>query len=83
MRAKVVAVSEGETVELSKNLGATDVEVVNGRNLAVVVDETADTRTYVRRFKRSRSPKRADLELPDGAVVAQWDGNAVEYLEPQ
>jgi len=81
MKAKVVSVAEGEEIELPENLGDTDVEVINGRNLAVVVDETAPTQTYVRRFERGRGPKRANIEIPDNAVVAQWDGNGITYLE--
>ena len=81
MRARVVSVAEGEKIDLPEGLTNTDVEVINGRNLAVVIDDTAPTSTYVRRFKRARGPKRADIEIPDSAVVAQWDGNSVTYLE--
>ena len=81
MKAKVVPVGEDEEIALPESLGDTDVEVVNGRNLAVVIDDTAPTQTYVRRFERDRNPKRADIQIPDSAVVAEWDGDGVTYLE--
>lgn len=83
MKAKVVSVSEGESVSLPEDIRDTDVEVINGRNLAVVVDPTAPFQEYVRHSERSRGPKAADIEIPDNAVVAAWNGDTVEFLVPQ
>lgn len=83
MRAKVVLAPEGDTVELPTELAATDVNRVNSKNLAVVVDDAVETTEYVRRQHRSRSPTRADMEIPDNAVVVSWDGDTIDFLEPQ
>lgn len=80
MRADIVYVSHGDTIELPVNISAEDLEVVNSKNLAVVVDETAETQEYRRQFERSRHPSNNNIDLPDGAVVARWDGDAVDYL---
>lgn len=82
MKADLVYAPHGDTIELPVNLSAVDVEVINNKNLAVVVDETAETTEYVRHFERSRHPSENTIELPDTAVVAKWNGDSVDYLVP-
>ena len=82
MKADLVYVPHGDTIQLPVNISAEDLEVINNKNLAVVVDETADTQEYKRHFERSRHPSENTIELPDTAVVAKWDGDSVDYLVP-
>jgi hypothetical protein len=82
MKADLVYAPHGETIQLPVNLSAVDVEVINSKNLAVVVDESAHTQEYRRHFERSKHPSENTIDLPDGAVVAKWDGDSVDYLEP-
>jgi hypothetical protein len=83
MICRTVYCEEGDEIELQDNLGPTDLEVINTNNLAVIVDESATTSVYVRKFKRDSGPIDSDIEIPDNAVVAEWAGNGVTYLEPQ
>ena len=83
MICKTVHVEEGDEISLPDSLGATDVEVINTNNLAVIVDESATTSVYVRKFQRDSGPTGSSVQIPDNAVVCNWDGNAVTYLEPK
>ena len=81
MKCQTIYVEEGGEVQLPDTLGQTDVDVINGNTLSVIVDETATDITYVRKFKRSTGPTSADIQIPDDAVIAEFTGSEVTYLE--
>ena len=81
MKCQTVYVEEGGEIQLPDNLGQKDVEVINGNTLSVIVDETATDITYVRKFKRSTGPTSSDIQVPDSAIVAEFTGTEVTYLE--
>ena len=81
MKCQTIYVEEGGEVQLPDTLGQTDVEVINGNTLSVIVDENATDITYVRKFKRSTDPTSSDIQIPDDAVIAEFTGSEVTFLE--
>jgi hypothetical protein len=83
MICKTVHVEEGDEISLPDSLGPTDVNVINTNNLAVIVDESATKSVYVRKFQRDSGPTGSSVQIPDNAVVCEFTGNGVTYLEPK
>lgn len=80
MNMRVINCRVGETVELQTDLRPTDVEAINSGVIAVLHDSETEQTTYERQFKRSHAPKNANVNIPDTAVVADFDGSEIHYL---
>jgi len=80
MRAKAINLKVGETVELQEDLRPSEVEIITSGVVGVIHRTGAAQSEYERRFTRSERPRNADMELPDGAVVADFDGSEAHYF---